>query len=96
MGRRHSFVRIKAESYEKDANLFVQVFDDEEHGTVQSSHLSVQSLQAAPVDTCAVHQLPRVALSPCRHVSCKLWQKTLGIKIYPTRSKTFKLTISFI
>lgn len=75
----------------------MHVFDDQEHGAVQSSHLPVQSLQAAPVDNCAVHQLPRVALSPCWHVSCKLWQKTLGMKIYPkSRSKTSEMIISFI
>lgn len=59
----------------------MHVFDDQEDGAVQSSHLPVQCLQAAPVDTRAVHQLPRVALSPCWHVSCKLWEKTFGVKI---------------
>lgn len=59
----------------------MHVFDDQEDGAVQSGHLPIQSLQAAPVNTRAVHQLPRVALSPCWHVSCKLPEKRFGVKI---------------
>lgn len=56
----------------EDVNLFVHVFDDKQHGAVQASHIPIQSLQAAPMDGCAVDQLPWITLGPCWHVSSKL------------------------
>lgn len=53
----------------------MHVLDDQQHGAVQASHIPVQSLQAAPMDGCAVDQLPWIALRPCRHVNCKLLEK---------------------
>lgn len=72
------------ESYDKDddkdVNLFVHVFDDQQHRAVQASHIPVQSLQAAPMDGYAVDQLPWIALGPCWHVSSKLLEKEVFIK----------------
>lgn len=66
----------------------MHVFDDQEHRAVQSSHLPVQGLEAAPVDSCAVHQLPRVTLSPGRHVGRKLSQEEKPrVRRYPARGR---------
>jgi len=58
----------------------VHVFDDQQHRAVQISHISVESLQAAPMDGCAVDQMPRITLGPWWHVSSKLLEKKLLIK----------------
>lgn len=62
------------------AHLFVHVFDDQQYRAVQASHIPVQSLKTAPMDGCAVDQLPRIALGPRWHVSSKLLEEALLIK----------------
>lgn len=59
----------------KDANLFVHVFDDQQHRTVQISHIPVQCLQAASMDGGAVDQMPWIALGPWWNVSSQLLKK---------------------
>lgn len=63
--------------YQKDkvTNLFVHVFDDQQHGAVQTRHVPVEGLQAAPVHSCTVHQMPGISLGPCWHVGSKLFGK---------------------
>ena len=73
-------------SCDKDANLFVHVFDDQQHRAVQASHVPVQSLQAAPVDGCAVDQLPRISLGPRWHLISKLLETESLIKRCHTAS----------
>lgn len=50
----------------------MHVSDDQQHRTVQLSHVSVQSLQAAAMHRCAVDELPWISLGSCWQVCCKL------------------------
>lgn len=80
-----SWYRKVLETKEQDTNLFVHVFDHQQHRAVHLSHVPVQSLQAAPMDGCAVDQLPLITLGPCWHLSSKLFDKELLIRLCPDR-----------
>lgn len=83
MSKSNILVYLTGQGYDKhddkDVNLFVHVFDDQQYRTVQASHIPVQSLQAAPMNGCAVDHLPSIALGPGWHVSCKLMEKEVFI-----------------
>lgn len=64
----------------------MHVLDDQEHWAVQASHIPVQCLQAAAVHGCAVDQLPRTELGPCRHMSSKLRAEKGHLSLRPDKS----------
>ena len=69
------FILLEDIGTNEDTNLFVHVSDDQQHRTVQSSHVPVQCLQAAAMDGSAVDELPWIAPGPCWHMSSKLLVK---------------------
>lgn len=81
-----SWYRKFLETKEQDTNLFVHVFDHQQHRAVHLSHVPVQSLQAAPMDGCAVDQLPLITPGPCWHVNSKLFDKELLIRSCPDKT----------